>query len=72
MRKVVSETSLRYHVEGTDDIYAEYQREWSFLGSSNYLSLPASSRSETAEKIARKYEGEYRRVRIVDTQAEEN
>lgn len=31
----------------------------------------ASSRSETAEKIARRWEAEYRRVRIVDTEAEE-
>lgn len=71
MRKVVSETSLRYHVEGTDDIHADY-REWAFLGASSYLSLPASTRTESAEKIARRYEGTYRRVRIVDTQAEED
>lgn len=71
MRKVVRETSLRYHVEGTDEVTREY-RDWFFLGSSPYLDLPAASRSETAEKIARKYEGKYRRVRIVDTQAEEN
>lgn len=71
MRKVVSEKSLRYHVEGTDYLHPE-DDDWHFLRASNSLSLPASSRSETAEKIARKYEGEYRTVRIVDTQAEEN
>lgn len=70
MRKVVSETSLRYHVEATDDV--NESPEWVFLGSASYLSLPASSRSETAEKIARRWEGEYRSVRIVDTKAEES
>lgn len=71
MRKVVSETSLRYHVEGTD--YPDPEEDnWYFISASDYLDLPASTRTETAEKIAKKWRTNYRRVRIVDTQAEED
>lgn len=70
MRKVVSETSLRYHVEGTDYVYPE-DDDWHFLKASNILELPGS-KTETAKDIRDQYTSTYRKVRIVDTWAEEN
>lgn len=66
MRKVIKETSLRYHVEGTDS-HRPGEDDWSFLGAAAILQ---SGKAETADQILREYEGRYRRVRIVDTQAE--
>lgn len=70
MRKVVRETSLRYHVEGTDYVYPE-DDDWHFLKASNILELPGS-KTETAKVIQDQYMSTYRKVRIVDTWAEEN
>lgn len=66
VRKVIKETSLRFHVEGTDSRHPE-EDDWSFLGAAALLQ---SGKAETADQILREYEGRYRRVRIVDTRAE--
>lgn len=68
MRKVIEETSLRYHVEGTDSLHPE-EDDWHFLGAAALLNSP-SVKLETASKIAARYTGQYRTVRIVDTRAE--
>lgn len=70
MRKVISDTSPRYHVEGTD-IHNPEEDDWYFLGAARAL-RSVSSMTTSAETIANKYAHQYRRVRIVDTRAEED
>lgn len=67
MRVVVEETSLRYHVEGTDALNPE-EDDWVFLGAAALLNLPGA-KQETASEIAARYKGHHRTVRIVDTRA---